>query len=176
MTTKSEVSAVDVLSDGFGRVLESVERVLDGVSPEQLAHRVDGAGNPIAWLVWHLTRVQDDHVAEVAGAEQVWTAEGWSERFDLPLPVDDTGYGHDSDQVTAVVAPAELLLGYHRAVHERTEAYLRTLGAGDLTRVVDDSWDPPVTLAVRLLSVVEDDLQHVGQAAFVRGVSGAGAQ
>ncbi|TQM79371.1 uncharacterized protein DUF664 [Saccharothrix saharensis] len=165
-----EVTAVDVLLDGFGRVRESVERVLDGLSPEQLAHRVGGTANPIAWLVWHLTRVQDDHVAEVAGTEQVWTADDWAKRFTLPLPADDTGYGHDGDQVAAVTAPADLLLGYHRAVHERTGAYVRALSAEDLTRVVDESWDPPVTLAVRLLSVIEDDLQHVGQAAFVRGV------
>ncbi|MFD0203795.1 MULTISPECIES: mycothiol transferase [Saccharothrix] len=165
-----EVTAVDVLLDGFGRVRESVERMLDGLTPDQLTHRVGGTANPIAWLVWHLTRVQDDHVADVAGTEQVWTADDWAERFDLPLSTDDTGYGHDSDQVAAVTAPSDLLLGYHRAVHERTETYVRALSAEDLTRVVDESWDPPVTLAVRLLSVIEDDLQHVGQAAFVRGV------
>ncbi|MFD7659012.1 DUF664 domain-containing protein [Actinosynnema sp. NPDC059797] len=165
-----EVTAVDVLVDGFGRVRGSVERVLDGLTPGQLAHRVGGTANSIAWLVWHLTRVQDDHVAEVAGDEQVWTAAGWVGRFDLPLPTGDTGYGHGAEEVAAVDAPADLLLGYHRAVHERTEAYVRGLDARDLTRVVDESWDPPVTLAVRLLSVIEDDLQHVGQAAFARGV------
>jgi hypothetical protein len=151
-------------------VREAVEGVLDGLDRRQLTHRVSGSANPIAWLVWHLTRVQDDHVAEVAGTDQVWTADGWARRFDLPLPADDTGYGHGADQVAAVDAPADLLRDYHRAVHDRTADYLRGLGAPDLTRVVDDSWDPPVTLAVRLLSVIEDDLQHVGQAAFVRGV------
>jgi hypothetical protein len=166
----TEVTAVDVLVDGFGRVRESVERVLDGLTGPRLTYRVAGHANPIAWLVWHLTRVQDDHVAEVAGTEQVWTADGWAERFDLPLPNHDTGYGHGGEQVAAVDAPADLLRDYHHAVHDRTVAYLRGLAAHDLTRVVDESWDPPVTLAVRLLSVVEDDLQHVGQAAFVRGV------
>ncbi|NUT47100.1 MAG: DUF664 domain-containing protein [Saccharothrix sp.] len=164
------MTAVDVLADGFGRVRESVEAVLDGLTEAQLAYRVDGSANSIAWLVWHLTRVQDDHVADVAGAEQVWTAAGWAERFALPLATRDTGYGHDAEQVAAVVAPAGLLRDYHRAVHDRTAAYLRGLTARDLARVVDDSWDPPVTLAVRLVSVVDDDTQHVGQAAFVRGV------
>ncbi|MGM1062866.1 mycothiol transferase [Saccharothrix sp. Mg75] len=165
-----ELTAVDVLVDGFGRVRESVERVLDGLDRDRLAHRVDGSANSIAWLVWHLTRVQDDHVAEVAGAEQVWTAGGWAGRFDLPLPPEDTGYGHSGDQVALVVAPADLLLGYHRAVHEATTTYLRGVTSAELGKVVDDSWDPPVTLAVRLVSVVEDDLQHVGQAAFARGL------
>lgn len=166
----AEVTAVDVLVDGFGRVRESVERVLDGLTPEQLTHPVTGSANSIAWLVWHLTRVQDDHVSEVAGAEQRWTAGGWARRFDLPLPTEDTGYGHSAEEAASVAAPAELLLGYHRAVHDRTTAYLRGLDAAELTRVVDESWDPPVTLAARLVSVIEDDLQHVGQAAFVRGV------
>ncbi|WP_308258439.1 mycothiol transferase [Saccharothrix obliqua] len=164
------MTAVDVLADGFGRVRESVEQVLDGLTEQQLAHRVGGSANSIAWLVWHLTRVQDDHVAEVAGTEQVWTADGWAARFDLPLPTGDTGYGHRGEEVAAVVVPAGLLLDYHRAVHERTAAYLGGLSADDLGVVVDESWDPPVTLAVRLVSVIEDDLQHVGQAAFVRGV------
>jgi hypothetical protein len=164
------VTAMDVLVDGFGRVRESVERVLDGLSPQQLAHRVGGTANPIAWLVWHLTRVQDDHVAEVAGVEQLWTADGWAERFGLSLAVEDTGYGHDSDEVAAVVAPGDLLRDYHLAVHDRTVEYVRGLRATDLRRIVDERWDPPVTLAVRLVSVIEDDLQHIGQAAFVRGV------
>lgn len=169
-----EVTAVDVLVDGFGRVRESVERVLEGLTRQQLAHRVGGSANSIAWLVWHLTRVQDDHVAEVAGTEQVWTADGWVKRFDLPLPADSTGYGHSGAEVAVVTASAELLLGYHRAVHERTTAYLRELDPAELTRVVDESWDPPVTLAVRLVSVIEDDLQHVGQAAFARGLLSEG--
>jgi len=165
-----EPTAVDVLADGFGRVEESVERVLDGLTRDQLAWRVDGSANSIAWLVWHLTRVQDDHVAEVAGREQVWNADGWAARFDLPLPPEDTGYGHGGEQVTLVTATADLLLGYHRAVHEATKTYLRGVTGAELSKVVDDSWDPPVTLAVRLVSVIEDDLQHVGQAAFARGL------
>jgi hypothetical protein len=36
--------------------------------------------------------------------------------------------------------------------------------------VVDASWDPPVTLGVRLVSVISDDLQHAGQAAYLRGM------
>ena len=40
----------------------------------------------------------------------------------------------------------------------------------DLERVVDTSWDPPVTLGVRLISVISDDLQHAGQAAYAAGL------
>jgi uncharacterized damage-inducible protein DinB len=157
-----------LLVDAFGRIREIVHHTVDGLSEDQLAHRPGGEANSIAWLVWHLTRVQDDHVAKAAGTEQVWPK--WANRFDLPFDVRDTGYGHDSAAVAAVRAPAELLTAYHDAAFERTLEYVREITDADLDRVVDRRWDPPVTLAVRLVSVVSDDLQHAGQAAFVRGL------
>jgi uncharacterized damage-inducible protein DinB len=161
----------DVLTEVFGRVREEVRSVLDGIDPDHLTARADPTANTVAWLVWHLTRVQDDHVAEVAGTEQVWMAEGWADRFDLALDGGDTGYGHDADQVAAVAARAEDLLGYHEAVHQATLAFVSGLDAEALDRVVDQRWDPPVTLGVRLVSVAQDDLEHVGQAAYARGLA-----
>jgi hypothetical protein len=158
-----------LLTDAFGRVREIVHRVVDGLDEDQLGHRVGGA-NSIAWLVWHLARVQDDHLADAAGHEQVWLEQGWSGRFDLPFEPDATGYGHDAEEVSAVRAGAELLSGYADAVYERTVAYVSGLSGTDLDRVVDEAWDPPVTLGVRLVSVIADDLQHAGQAAYARGL------
>jgi uncharacterized damage-inducible protein DinB len=163
----------DVLLDSFDRVREAVLEVLDGLNPDQLAFREGSEANSISWLVWHLTRIQDDHVCGVAGREQVWVADGWADRFGLDLDVRDTGYGHNPDQVTVVKASADVLSGYHEAVYNNTADYLKSLTDDDLDRVVDRRWDPPVTLGVRLVSVVADDLQHVGQAAFIRGLLGA---
>jgi uncharacterized damage-inducible protein DinB len=161
----------DLLTDAFGRVREVVHEVVDDLQPDQLSHRIDDRGNPIAWLLWHLTRVQDDHVSDVAGIEQVWTAQGFADRFGLPFPVHDIGYGHTSDHVAAVQSDdPDLLVAYHDAVYEQTVSYVRTLTDKDLDLVVDESWDPPVTLGVRLVSVISDTLQHAGQAAFVRGI------
>ena len=164
------MTPADLLTDALGRVLDSVEGVLDDLADDVLAQRPAPDANPIAWLVWHLTRVQDDHVADVAGTEQVYTAQGYADRFALPLDVRDHGYGHTSEQVGLVRAPADLLLDYYRATHAATLAYLATLTPDDLDRVVDTRWDPPVTLGVRLVSVVNDCTQHVGQAAYVRGL------
>ncbi|TSE01016.1 DinB family protein [Skermania sp. ID1734] len=161
---------VAVLTDAFGRVRDEVHAVLDGLPEAALTYRIDGDANTIAWLVWHLTRVQDDHVCDVAGRQQAWTEGGWSERFALPFSAEAIGYGQSSQEVAQVRADADLLRGYYDAVHDRTLDYLRTVTAEDLDRVVDRRWDPPVTLGVRLVSVISDDLQHVGQAAFVRGV------
>ncbi|WP_419702552.1 mycothiol transferase [Promicromonospora sp. NFX87] len=161
----------DLLADAFGRIKETVHRSVIGLSGEELAFRLDEDSNSITWLVWHLTRVQDDHVADAAGTSQVWSDDGWDRRFGLPFPAEETGYGHDADEVSAVRVPSgDLLTGYHDAVHERTLRYLSTLSDDDLDRVIDESWDPPVTLGVRLVSVINDDMQHAGQAGFLRGV------
>ena len=170
------MNSVDVLLDAFGRVRSDVARALDGLGADELALRVDDTANPVSWLVWHLTRVQDDHLADLAGAEQAYTADGWSARFGLPLDDGDIGYGHTSDQVDAVARTTTdptLLLGYLDATQERTVAYLRTLADDDLDAVIDDAWDPPVTRGVRIVSVVDDDIQHAGQAAFVAGIARA---
>jgi uncharacterized damage-inducible protein DinB len=164
-------AATDLLTDAFGRIREAVHEAVDGLTPDQLDFRPDSQANSIAWLVWHLTRIQDDHIAGVAGKGQVWTAEGWADRFGLPLSQADHGYGHSADQVAVVrVKSGELLTAYHDAVYEQTLHYVRHLADADFTRVVDSSWDPAVTLGVRLVSVISDDLQHAGQAAYLRGL------
>jgi Protein of unknown function (DUF664) len=163
------MTGIDLLADGFGRTREVVHAVLDGPSQADLELRVDAEANSICWLIWHLTRVQDDHVAGAGGLEQVWFR-GWQDSFDLPLDSHDLGYGHNSDEVGIVRAPADLLAGYHDATYEQTIAFLSRLTEADLGKIVDRRWDPPVTMAVRLVSVLADDLQHAGQAAFVRGL------
>lgn len=163
-------SSAELLVDAFGRIQGIVHRVVDGLTAEQLGFRADPDANSIAWLVWHLARVQDDHVADAAELSQIWTGQGWAERFGLPFDPAATGYGHTSSDVAAVQVSGDLLVGYHDAVHDQTVGYVRSLTDGDLERVVDRAWDPPVTLGVRLVSVIADGLQHAGQAAFVRGL------
>jgi uncharacterized damage-inducible protein DinB len=161
----------DLLLDGFERIQQVLRRALDGLTPEQLEHRPTPDANSIGWLAWHLVRIQDDHVADVADREQAWTAEGWADRFGLPFDASATGYGFSSDDVAAVRGvTADQLLDYAAAVHTRTAEFLREVTDDDLDRVVDTRWDPPVTLGVRLISVLSDDLQHAGQAAYARGL------
>jgi hypothetical protein len=163
------MSSTDLLVDGFDRIREIVHDVLDGLTDADLQYRVDPRANSICWQVWHLTRVQDDHVAAAGGLRQVWLS-GFEERFGLPLDPADTGYGHTTAQVAAVQAPAGLLAAYHDATYDQTISFVSALTEADLAKVVDRRWDPPVTMAVRLVSVLSDDLQHAGQAAFIRGL------
>ena len=164
------MTSAELLADAFGRVRGAVHGAVEGLTTDQLRRRLDPEANSMAWLVWHLTRVQDDHIAGITGVEQVWTAQDWVQRFALPFDVADTGYGHGSDEVAAVAADAVTLCGYHDAVYDSTIRFVSGLSDADLDRIVDEEWDPPVTMGVRLVSVVNDDLQHAGQAAFARGV------
>jgi uncharacterized damage-inducible protein DinB len=158
-----------VLTDAFGRVRNTVHGAVRGLSAEQLAARLDEDANSIGWLCWHLTRVQDDHVAGAFGVDQVWPR--FMDRFGLPFGPADMGYGQTSAQVAEVRVPSgELLTDYYDAVHAQTVELVSGITDADLSRVVDEGWNPPVTLGVRLVSVINDDLQHAGQAAFIRGV------
>ena len=165
------MASSDVLVDAFERIRDAVNPAVNDLSAEQLAFRPDGGSNSIGWLVWHLTRIQDDHVAGVADRPQVWLKDGWYERFGLPYPPEAHGFGQTTAEVGQFQdVTAEQLLGYHRAVYAQTLDFLEGLKEEDLGRVVDRSYRPPVTVAVRLVSVVADDLQHLGQAAYVRGL------
>jgi len=163
-----------LLLDLYGRIPPLAHEAVDGLSADELATRPTGDVNSIAWLVWHLIRVQDHHVAELLDAEQLWVAGPWAAALGLAPDPRNTGYGHTPAQV-ATIRPdgPDVLVDYLGAVDARTRGMLQELTAADLDRVVDRRWDPPVTLGVRLVSVADDCLQHVGQAAYLRGLLGA---
>ena len=151
-------AANDLLLDGYDRIGQSVPDVLDGLGTDGAAWRPDDESNSVGWLVWHLNRIMDDHLAGLTGEEQVITSEGYAEHLGLDLPAGDTGYGHDADDVAKVRFDDLGVLA----------AYLAMVT--DFDRVVDERWDPPVTLGVRLVSVLDDAARHVGQAQYLRGL------
>ena len=160
-----------LLVEVYGRLPHLAHEAVDGASLEELTTPPAAGANTIAWLVWHAARVLDDHIADPMGTEQLWSEGIWPARFGLEPDVSNTGYGHTPADVLAVrpLSPADLT-GYFDEVHAHSVAWLATLTAQDLDRVVDTRWDPPVTLGVRLVSVVDDCLQHLGQACYVRGL------
>lgn len=161
----------DLIVDGLNRVQESLARALDDLSAEQLAFRPAPHANSIAWLAWHLTRVQDDHVSELAGRPQAWIEERWHAKFGKDADANDTGYGYGPEQVAAIRPESpQLLVDYFDAVYVRTVEYLNSLTCAAMDRVIDRNWDPPVTVGIRLVSVVNDCTQHAGQMAYLRGL------
>ena len=160
-----------LLLELYGRIPPLARGVVDGVDLVTLGESPLPGANTIAWLVWHAARVQDHHVGELIDSDQVWIGDDWARRFDLDPDPGNTGYGHSARDVAAVRPERpEVLIEYLEAVDRRTRRLLETLTPKDLDRIVDRRWDPPVTLGVRLVSVADDSLQHLGQAAYVRGL------
>jgi uncharacterized damage-inducible protein DinB len=167
------VDAASLLVELYGRVEPLAHEAIKGLSRDELVAQPAPGANTIAWLVWHTARVEDHHVSEILDANQVWVDGPWAERFGLEPDPANTGYGHGPADVRAVVPvePSDLER-YLEAVQARTMVWLRALTAEDLDRIVDRRWDPPVTMGVRLVSIADDALQHLGQAAYVRGLLG----
>jgi len=155
----------------YDRIPPLAQTVIDGLDLSTLTESPSPGANPIAWLIWHAARVQDHHVAEILETDQVWVGDGWAGRFGLDPDPSNSGYGHSARDVAAVrpEQPA-VLIEYLAAVDRRTRTLLERLTPAELDRVVDRRWDPPVTLGVRLVSIADDSLQHLGQAAYVRGL------
>lgn len=162
-----------LLTEFFERIPDHVRSAVEGLDAEQLATAPAPGANPVGWLVWHLTRVQDHHVAELVHRDQLWVSGGWAQHFGLEPVASNTGYGHSATEVAGVRPDGpQVLIDYYEAVAERTLAMVRGLAPEDLDAVVDEAWDPPVTLGARLVSIADDDIQHAGQAAYVRGLIG----
>ncbi len=165
------MEATEIFVVAFGRITDQVHRCVDGASADALRYRPELNSNSIAWLVWHLSRVQDKHLSEIAGLDQAWVVDGWAQRFAMdPGPASD-GRGHGPDDVAGISPDAALLAGYHDFAAKRTQTYLARATAAELDRIIDRSYDPPVSVGIRLVSVLNDNIQHVGQARYLRGIT-----
>jgi hypothetical protein len=162
----------DLLSDGYGRIEEVLEHVLEGLTQDDLDWQPRHDCNSIGWLVWHLTRQHDIQVASLMGDDQLWVRDGWHAKFDRPADPGDIGFGHTPEQVVAFKSPdTKTLIEYHRAVLERSKRYFPTLSKTDLDQELNEPYFKPLpTVGVRLISIMDDAVIHAGQAAYVRGL------
>lgn len=165
------MEGTQIVTDSLGRIQNTIQRVLNGLPEEHLYHRPTPDANPICWLIWHLTRVQDHHMSDLLGKEQLWTADGWHAKFGLPADIRNTGTRHTREDVDSVRAGAETLQAYYDAVYERSKEVLSSLSPDDLEKEIDEpQYNPLPTIGVRLASIISDNTQHVGQAMYVRGL------
>jgi hypothetical protein len=164
----------DLLVELLQRIESDLTEVLADVTNDELRFRPGGTGNPVGWLAWHIARITDEQIAAISGAEPVWTAEGWIARFGLPVDPFDTGYGHSFEDVDAATCTdRQLLAGYARATFQACRELLAGLDDEEWEQVIDCSYRPPVTVRVRVVSVIGDCWQHVGQAAYAIGLARA---
>jgi hypothetical protein len=165
------VDVAPLLLDLYGRTPPLAREAVDGVDADRLTWAPAPGANTIGWLLWHMGRVLDSELSDLMDADQLWTTGDWARQFGLDPDPSNTGYGHTPEQVAAVRPDGtEPLLAYLDAAYTRACGFIEGLAPGDLDRIVDRSWDPPVTLGVRLVSLADDCLQHVGQAAYLRGL------
>ena len=157
---------------GYEQVARGLGRALEGLSVDDLNQQPKPDCNSIGWLAWHLTRVQDDHIADLMGETQLWIKDGWHAKFNRKADTKDTGFGNTPEEVTAFKSPeAQVLIEYNRAVLERTKRYFSSLSDSDLDRELNEpQFQPLPTVGVRLISVLADSLQHVGQMSYIRGL------
>jgi hypothetical protein len=157
-----------VLLDAFSRVNESLHRMLSDLTDEELTKEPHPS---IGWLAWRLSRVIDNNASRLAGLDQLWVASGWGERFGMKPALYDFGRSkaHTREQVRAFHAPADLLLAYHDATHERLMTYLKTLTAADLARELNEpQYQPLPTIGVRLVSVLENAMNNQGMIGYLK--------
>ena len=161
-----------IVIDALGRIQNTIRRVLDGMTPDQLYYRPAENSNSTAWVIWHLTRVQDHHISDMGGLEQLWTSDGWHARFGMEADVKNTGTGHTPGDVAKIRPDAETLQSYYDAVYERTKTVLSSLTSEDMDRELDEpQYNPLPTVGVRCASIISDNTQHVGQAAYIKGLA-----
>lgn len=173
--SNGRMNIAEVYVELFGRIPPLVHAAVDGLDVATLTMAPALGTNPVGWLVWHLTRIQDHHVSELLHESQIWTQDRWAERFGLSPDPWNLGFGHQPADIAEVKPEsAQVLIEYHETVWTRTQPFLRGLTPESLDVVVDENWDPPVTLGVRLVSIADDSLQHAGQAAYVRGLVAPG--
>jgi hypothetical protein len=172
MRTEPVSPVGDVLVEELRRIEADLMDALDGLSADELRFRPGGTGNPVGWLAWHIARITDEQIAAVAGCDPTWTVDGWYDRFGLAVGPSDTGYGHSSEEVDATtVTDLPLLAGYAKATFDGCCDLLSTLDDGEWEQIIDRSFRPPVTVRVRVVSVIGDCWQHVGQARYAVGLA-----
>lgn len=172
------MDAIAVLSDLAARPLQALDYFWEELAPSRLNERPGGHPNSIAWLLWHSARETDAQIAPLAGTEEIWAALDFASRFGfegLDLGAFEMGYGQSRAAAAGITVPAtdegkNLLREYLESVYEHLGDWISTLDESDLDRVIDENWDPPVTLGARVISVIDDAAQHIGQAAYIAGM------
>lgn len=164
------MDALDILSEAAKRPFEAADRLRPHLTSEVLNGHPAGHPNSVAWLLWHTGREIDMQVATLTGGGEVWKRSNYDERLKLGEIGATLGFGHSDNEARAIETDdAEALLQYLEESSESLIHYINSLSEDELDHVIDSDWDPPVTRGVRLVSIIDDAAQHIGQAAYAVG-------
>lgn len=168
------MAAGDVSNAAFDRAGSVLKRALTGISADQIRQQPAGPeSNPIGWLSWHLTRVHDRTFSTLLGKPELWSSDGWAERFKLSAET-GTGGRNTLDEVRAFdpISPDNLLAYWEAVRDQRSRPFLEGLADSDLdTPTPGEPVMPPnETIKIAIARVTSDAIQHIGQIAYARGL------
>ena len=165
----------DLTFTGFAVALmersqQRMKRALDSLSEEQLYWQPAEGANPVAWLVWHLSRWKDIQTGRVVGEPEVWVSAGWAGRFGMSE--DAHGNGDGPAEVAAFRADRALLMEYADAAHE---AALRRVSNATVEQLTNATPSPiaggaPGAGWSNLVTNAIDYTEHTGQIAYLAGM------
>ena len=162
--------ATTILHNAATRPAEAAQRLRASLSSEVLNAHLGDHDNSVAWLLWHTGREIDVQTADLAGTSEAWSHEGYAQLTGIGAVGDGLGLGHTTGEAREITSDqGDALVDYVAAATDALLAYISTLTDADLDEVIDENWDPPVTRGVRLVSIIDDAAQHVGQAAYAVG-------
>ena len=162
----------DFIIRSLEEIQEDLKRSVDGLTKEDLMTQPQPGANHIAFMIWHMTRVEDKLLHNLFQCSpQLWESGKWYERMGLPEDPKSTGFGYTAEQVSCFpsVQPHELM-DYVEAVRADTLDYLENIDAASLDEKVTAPPLGEVSIGNLISILVVELAQHVGQIAYVRGL------
>ena len=164
------MGATDIYLEAIKRSDADLRRALEGLTTEDVRKQPAGEGsNPISWLVWHLTRTRDNISSSIVGRKPLWESEGWGAKFGMSdgIPSFKPDNVHTFDPKSI-----ETLTGYFEAVAANSLKIIEGLQESDMSRMVESTIPgrPAQPVVGRLAVILNDNIQHVGQVAYLRGL------
>ncbi len=164
------MDATTLIAERLEAYAERLREAMADIDDADLMVQTGPHDNPMGWLLWHMTRFEDRTFAFIGETEQLWTQEGWHERFGLPPDPAADGVGDTMGQVLALRVEKAALTGYFEAVRQRTLACLARLEPEDLDREKPDfAGEGDIRIGIALGRYLADHLAHAGQIHYLRG-------
>ena len=162
------MDAVTFIWDTLRQVQLRLLATCQGLTQDQVLWRPTPYANNIGFILWHLTRGEDNVISNLSSPEPtLWVSQGWHEKFNQPVEAPDPG---DRMGLQSLPIPGlDVLLGYSEAVHEKSQSFFSALPGERLDQAPDPT-RPQRTVAAALRHLITHKNNHHGQIDYIRGL------
>lgn len=161
------MDTVSFISDCLEQVRIRLLGTCEGMNQEEVLWRPEPYANNIGFVLWHVTRAEDNLVMRLENGHALWVTGGWHEKFGQPVNAPDPG---DRMGLRALAIPGlPVLLGYSQAVGEQTRRLLGELTVDRLDQPIGPS-QPGQTVTANLRHLITHRNNHHGQMDYIRGL------